>query len=176
MGRSRYQVVDNRLPHFVTCTVLHWIPVFTRPETVEIVMDSLRFLQSDGFKVYGYVILENHLHMIVQSDDLARDMARFKQFTARQCLAFLQQKQVKTLLDQFAFYKKAHKAERSFQFWQEGYHPEWIQSDLMMRQKLEYIHQNPVKRGYVDLPEHWRYSSARNYAGQPGLLDVVCNW
>ncbi|WP_044410525.1 REP-associated tyrosine transposase [Thiomicrospira microaerophila] len=176
MGRSRYQVVDKRLPHFVTCTVLHWIPVFTRPETVEIVLDSLRFLQSEGLIVFGYVILENHIHMVVQSDDLARDMARFKQFTAKQCLALLQQKQVKTLLDQFAFYKKAHKSERNFQFWQEGYHPEWVQNDAMMRQKLEYIHQNPVKRGYVDLAEHWRYSSARNYAGQPSLLDVVRDW
>ncbi|MGE4501906.1 MAG: hypothetical protein AB7D03_03445 [Thiomicrospira sp.] len=92
MGRSRYQVVDKCLPHFVTCTVLHWIPVFTRTETVEIVLDSLRFLQSEGLKVFGYVILENHLHMVVQSDDLARDMARFKQFTAKQCLALLQQK------------------------------------------------------------------------------------
>ncbi|MFA6699176.1 MAG: hypothetical protein WCS28_03315 [Thiomicrospira sp.] len=176
MGRSRYQVVDKCLPHFVTCTVLHWIPVFTRPETVEIVLDSLRFLQSEGLKVFGYVILENHLHMVVQSDDLARDMARFKQFTAKQCLVLLQQKQVNTLLDQFTFYKKAHKSERSFQFWQEGYHPEWIQSDVVMRQKLDYIHQNPVKRGYVDLPEHWRYSSARNYVGQTGLLEVVRAW
>jgi REP element-mobilizing transposase RayT len=176
MGRSRYQVIDKRLPHFVTCTVLHWIPVFTRQETVEIVLDSLRFLQSEGLIVFGYVILENHIHMVVQSDDLARDMAGFKQFTAKQCLALLQQKQVKTLLDQFAFYKKAHKSERNFQFWQEGYHPEWVQNDAMMRQKLEYIHQNPVKRGYVDLAEHWRYSSARNYAGQPSLLDVVRDW
>jgi len=177
MGRSRYKVVDSTLPHFVTCTVLHWIPVFTRPETVEIVLNSLRFLQSEGLKVYSYVVLENHLHMVVQSDDLPRDMARLKQFTARQCLAFLQEQGVKTLLEQFAFYKKAHKSERSFQFWQEGYHPEWIQSDEMMRQKIEYIHFNPVKRGYVDLPEHWRYSSARDYyAGQVGLLEVVRVW
>jgi hypothetical protein len=45
-----------------------------------------------------------------------------------------------------------------------------------MRQKLDYIHHNPVKRGYVDLPEHWRYSSARNYLGQPGLIEVTRAW
>ncbi len=45
-----------------------------------------------------------------------------------------------------------------------------------MRQKVNYIHENPVKRGYVELPEHWRYSSARNYAGQGGLLDVCVEW
>jgi hypothetical protein len=46
----------------------------------------------------------------------------------------------------------------------------------MMRQKIDYIHYNPVKRGFVDEPEHWRYSSARNYAGLPGLIDVATDW
>jgi len=73
MGRSRYKIVDPQLPHFVTCTVLHWIPVFTRPETVTIVLDSLRFLQAEGLKLFAYVILENHLHMVVQSDNLEHD-------------------------------------------------------------------------------------------------------
>jgi len=45
-------------------------------------------------------------------------------------------------------------------------------SDVVMRQKLNYIHQNPVKRGYVDQEEHWRYSSARNYLGQAGLIEI----
>jgi putative transposase len=42
----------------------------------------------------------------------------------------------------------------------------------MMAEKLEYIHQNPVKRGYVDLPAHWCYSSARTYSGQRGLMEL----
>ncbi|MAK90224.1 MAG: transposase, partial [Oleibacter sp.] len=49
-------------------------------------------------------------------------------------------------------------------------------SSEMMRQKIEYIHQNPVKRGYVDQDEHWRYSSARDYAGSEGLLPVDKSW
>lgn len=176
MGRSRYKITEPTAPHFVTCTVLHWIPVFTRPETVEILFDSLRFLQTQSLKIYAYVILENHLHMVVQSDDLARDMTRFKQFTAKSCLDYLHSKDIKTLLDQFAFYKKAHKSDRTYQFWQEGYHPELIQSDAMMHQKIEYIHQNPVKRGFVDVAEHWRYSSARDYQGKDGLLTVCRFW
>ncbi len=54
MGRSRYKIVNSKLPHFVTCTVLHWIPVFTRPATVEIILDSLRYLIDEGLKVYAY--------------------------------------------------------------------------------------------------------------------------
>ncbi|SPD73303.1 hypothetical protein PITCH_A180005 [uncultured Desulfobacterium sp.] len=69
-----------------------------------------------------------------------------------------------------------HKADRAFQFWQEGVHPEWIQNEEMMRQKVHYIHQNPVERGYVDMPEHRRYSTARNYLGIEGLLEVCTEW
>ena len=158
------------------CTVLHWIPVFTRPETTEILLDSLRSLSQDGLRLHAYVILENHMHLIAQSEDLSRDIARFKSYTAKQILAYLAENHVSTVLDQLAFYKKAHKADRSYQFWQEGVHPELIQGAEMMRKKVEYIHNNPVARGYVDEPEHWRYSSARDYAGQAGQLDVYTDW
>jgi hypothetical protein len=60
--------------------------------------------------------------------------------------------------------------------WQEGSHAEQLSNNDMMLQKLEYMHNNPVKRGYVDNPLHWRYSSARNYAGQPALIKVVTDW
>ena len=46
----------------------------------------------------------------------------------------------------------------------------------MLIQKLEYIHQNPVKRGYVDESADWRYSSARNYNGKVGLIEVFMDW
>ena len=176
MGRSRYKITDPKLPHFVTCTVLHWIPVFTRPATVEIVLNSLRYLMSEGVTVYAYVILENHLHLVVQSEQLDVDMARFKSFTAKQLIRYLNENNVTQILQQLAFYKKAHKDDRAYQFWQEGIHPEWIQNDEMMKQKVDYIHQNPVKRGYVDLAEHWRYSSARDYLGQEGLIEVCKRW
>ncbi len=176
MGRSRYIFTQPDQAHFMTLTVLHWIPVFTRPEAVEIVLDSFRFLMREGLTVYGYVILENHLHVVAQSPQLDRDIARLKSFTARELLAYLKGRNVTTILEQLAFYKKAHKRDRAYQLWQEGVHPELIQGEEMMRKKVNYIHENPVKRGYVDLPEHWRYSSARNYLGQAGLLEVCTQW
>lgn len=119
MGRSRYRFIDVTQPHFMTCTVLHWIPVFTRPETVEILLDSLRHLSTEGLKVYAYVILENHLHIIAQSDQLDRDMARFKSHTARQVLNYLEEKKVRMVLDQLAWALQAfadsaiHEAENN---------------------------------------------------------------
>ncbi len=176
MGRSRYKIVDERAAHFVTFSVLHWIPVFTRPATVEIMLKPMQHLMTEGLKVYAYVILENHIHLLVQSEQLSRDLARLKAFTAKQLIAYLVEHRVSQILDQLAFYKKAHKDDRAYQFWQEGYHPEWIQNEEMMRQKIDYIHFNPVKRGYVDQPEHWRYSSARNYIGQTGLIEICRYW
>lgn len=176
MGRSRYKITEPQLPHFVTLTVLHWIPVFTRPGTVNILLDSLRFLSRDGLRIYAWVVLENHCHFVLQSPALDKDIARLKSWTASNLIQYLAEHNVRQILDQLAFYKKAHKDDRAYQFWQEGVHPELIQGEYMMRQKIEYIHQNPVKRGYVDAAEHWRYSSARDYAGVPGLLEVDAAW
>ncbi|MFZ2446481.1 MAG: hypothetical protein WAW37_08990 [Syntrophobacteraceae bacterium] len=176
MGRSRYKFLDTNVPYFMTFTVLHWIPVFTRPETVNILLDSFKYLINEGLKIFAYVILENHIHLIAQSERIDRDVARLKSYTSKQLIAFLNANQVKTILDQLAFYKKAHKSDRTYQFWQEGVHPELIHTVEMMRQKVEYIHQNPVTRGYVDRPEHWRFSSARNYLGIDGLLEVCIEW
>ena len=173
MGRSRYKIYEPTHPHFITCTVLHWIPVFTNKKSVEIVLDSLKYLQEhNDLKIYAFVILENHMHMVVQSDDIAKDIGRFKSFTARKIIDLLQAEKVTAILDQLRFYKKAHKSDREFQFWQEGMQPKLIQNEAIMRQKIEYIHNNPVKRGYVDDAVHWRYSSARNYEGRDGVLEV----
>ena len=71
MGRSRYKIVDPASPHFMTCTVLEWLPVFTRTESVQIVLDCWRYQREhQGMRLYGYVILENHLHFIAQAENL----------------------------------------------------------------------------------------------------------
>jgi len=177
MPRSSYRVLTNPHPHFLTATVNHWLPLFTRPQTVDIVLDSWRFLQQTAdFKLYGYVILENHLHLIAASDDLSHDMQRFKSYTAKTIIAHLEQQRSEKMLELLAFFKRFHKTESRYQVWEEGNHPQLIESEAVMRQKLDYIHQNPVKRGYVERPEHWRYSSARNYLGQEGLIEVVRTW
>ena len=177
MGRSRYKIYHAQAPHFLTCTINHWIPLFTRPATVQVVIDALAYRQAQrGLKIVAYVILENHLHLIAQSENLPKEISSFKSWTARQILQVLQEQGATHVLQQLAFYKKAHKRDRQYQVWEEGSHPQLIQSDEMLIQKLEYIHQNPVKRGYVDRAEHWRYSSARNYAGQEGLLPIDSIW
>jgi len=160
MGRSRFSVI-NESPHFLTCTI------------AKLLLDSLSFLQKQQrLKLFAYVIMENHLHLLASSAELSKEIGNFKSFTARQIVDYLEEKKHFSLLKQLNYYKSEHKKNRNYQVWQEGSHPEMIVSEKMFRAKLEYIHNNPVKRGYVDQPDHWRYSSARNYLGLEGLLSL----
>jgi len=177
MTRTRYRVGENNCPHFLTCTVVGWMPVFTRPETVDIIYDSWRFLQENGrLVIYGYVILENHLHLIGSSPDLSKEIGDFKSFSARRIIDHLQSRGVRTLLKHLELLKARHKTDRKYQLWQESSHPQQIENDEVMRQKLDYIHRNPVVRGYVDDEVHCRHSSARNYMGLTGLFPVQTEW
>jgi putative transposase len=177
MTRSRYRFHEDEYPYFLTCTIVGWLAVFTRADAVQIIFDSWNFLKKEkNFRLYGYVILENHLHLIAQAPNLANAIKSFKMFTARQIVDLLEAQGASVLLKQLRLLKLPHKTKSTFQVWEEGSHPQQIGSDEMMLQKLEYIHDNPVKRGYVDQQVHWRYSSARNYVGLPGLIDVITDW
>src|SRR5262249_7666678 len=107
---------------------------------------------------------------------LSDQVSRFKSYTARRIIDGLEQYGFAMLLEELRFFKRGHKIDQTHQLWQEGSHPQQIQNDEMMIQKLEYMHLNPVRRGYMDDPVHWRYSSARNYAERVGLIEVVTDW
>jgi putative transposase len=173
MARSRYVILAPDKPHFLTCTVVEWLPVFTRPDAVQLLLDSWSYQRAnDGLRLFGYVILENHLHFVAQAPRLDKALSSFKSFTAARLIELLETHKAERLLARLRFAKRAHKHDREYQFWQEGSHAEMVFTEPVMREKLDYIHRNPVKRGYVDLAEHWRYSSARNYLGQPGLIEI----
>ena len=177
MARSRYCFAEHNHPHFLTCTVVEWLPVFTRQEAVNVLFDSWRYLgEHKELKLYGYVILENHLHVVAQAENLPSVWSGFKSYTAREIIGLLETHGAEPLLKRMRCACKANRKDREYQFWQEGSHPQVIESEVILRQKLEYIHFNPVKRGYVDRPEQWRWSSARDYAGGQGLLEVFADW
>jgi putative transposase len=173
--RSRYKIIEpeSESPHFITCTIVGWLPVFTRANYLDIIMASLTFCrQQKGLGLHAYVILDNHLHLVVTSDNLSQVIRDFKRHTTKEIITVAHQEKKQWLLKQFELFKGVHKSESQHQVWQEGFHPQAVTSEDMLRQKLDYIHYNPVKIGLVDRPEDWRYSSARNYSGQDGILDI----
>ena len=152
---------------------MEWLPLFTRDYIVGHLLDCWRYQQNHhALNLFGYVVPENHLHFVAQAPELGKCWRQFKSFTARTIIDDLQRRGAERLLQRLRFSKRAHKVDRAYQLWQEGAHAELVYSEGVMHQKLDYIHHNPVKRGYVDLAEHWRYSSARNYAGQEGLIEI----
>ena len=178
MTRTRFQFIKGDLsPYFITATTQYWLPLFSNPEVANIAFETLRFLQQEKrVKIYAYCLMENHLHLILSAEKPGKEIGNFKSFVARKCIDYYKENGNQYILKQLRVQKVETESDRDYQFWQMGVHPKRIQDRDMLIQKVEYIHQNPVKRGYVDLPEHWRYSSARNYAGSDGLLDVCLEW
>jgi len=162
--RSRYKIHNPEGTYFVTATIVEWLPVFTTAACCNILVDSLLYCREHkGLKIHAWVILDNHFHAILAAPDLAGTLTDLKRFTARALLAQIRKEKRDWLLNQLEYYCAAHKLASAHQVWQEGVHPQEIGTDAMMDQKLDYIHANPVLRGLVVGPEHWRYSSAHEW-------------
>ena len=177
-----YSIVSGPEIHFLTLTVVDWLDVFVRPEFVRHVLDSLFFCtQKKGLQLHGWVLMTSHLHLLASPlaghslSDILRD---FKKFTARQILDDLLQNRVNesratAFLRSFAFHGRTNSNNESYQFWQSDNHAVHVHSAGFAEQKLRYIHENPVKAGWVDEPWHYRYSSAVDYMTErKGLVPV----
>ncbi|MDO9577437.1 MAG: hypothetical protein Q7J16_06090 [Candidatus Cloacimonadales bacterium] len=172
--RSRYKIIEEDQIYFITSTIVEWIPVFASEKYFQILVDSIKFCQENkNLKIHAYVFLDNHIHLIASGDDLANTIKSFKMFTAKEILNLLEKDQKHWLLNQLQCYKKKYKISSEHQFWQEGYHPQMIDSESMFIQKAEYMHNNPVRRGLVDEPEFWKYSSAGYYINhETGVISI----
>lgn len=180
---SGYRILDQRCLNFLTLTVVDWVDVFIRKEYKEIIVESLKFCRSKkGLRIYGYVIMSNHLHLVVQAcgeptlSDIMRD---FKKFTAKAILADLETNVFESrrvwMLEKFREKGERYKSNKIYQFWQKGNHPKLLFTPSVINQKLRYIHENPVSQGWVKNPEEYWYSSARYYVTGEGplLMDEI---
>jgi REP element-mobilizing transposase RayT len=174
MSANRYKIYDDFYPHFITGSIIFGLPLFNNPKAVNIILENMEFLQTNrGIELFAYVIMENHFHAILRGNDLAVKINQFKSYSARKIIDLLKQNGHTKWLERLDTVKPKSKTDRNFQLWQEGSYPKQITGDDVMIQKAEYIHNNPVRRGYVDHPEDWRYSSARNYKRVNGLIPIT---
>ncbi|GAA4952619.1 transposase [Algibacter agarivorans] len=176
--KEGYIIRDQEKIHFITSTVVDWIDVFTRKTYKDVVIDCLDFcVKNKGMIIYGYVIMSNHIHLIIQSkdgklSDLIRD---FKKFTAKSILEKIHtepESRRAWMLERFKKATETHSRNKNYQFWQYGNHAEEIYSEKFMWSKLDYVHLNPVRAGIVEKASHYLYSSASNYVTNQGLLDI----
>lgn len=179
-GTTIYRIVKENSLHFLTFSTVNWIDVFSGKKYRDIVIDSLRYCQQEkGLELYGFVIMSNHIHMLARAKEdyklsaILRDM---KKYTCKQILKMIQESnesRKEWLLTVMLEAGKKNSKKQTYQLWRNDNHPIELHKQETTKQKLDYIHNNPVEAGIVERPEEYVYSSAKNYAGELGVLDVL---
>jgi REP element-mobilizing transposase RayT len=176
---ERYRIVAGVGVYYVTFTVVEWLPVFIDEQACKIITDSLNFcIHNKSLRVHAYVIMPTHMHSVLfdaefNAERLKHSLDDLRKFTGRQLLDYSS----KHLPDSFTeeFHKQAGK-DRERRFWQPSQHPVGIVSEGFWKQKVDYLHDNPCRKGLVLQPEDWRFSSARYWTmrqkGDVQLSDV----
>jgi len=180
----KYKITDQERPYFVTFTVINWIDVFIRDEYRNIFLDSIRYCQKHkGLEVNAWCIMTSHVHMILSTtcenplEGIIRDL---KSFTSRSIRKMLEDGIVLNESRKEWMYWMMQRAGKQninnndYQFWQQHNQPVELYSEKFIKQKLDYIHMNPVEAGFVKKPEEWQYSSCSDYYGiDKGALELV---
>lgn len=164
--------------YFVTSTVVYWIDLFTRREYKHIIVNSLTDCQQlKGLIIHAWVLMPSHLHMIISSKDYAIGsiLRDFKKHTTRQIVKEMEninESRKEWLKRAFIRAGRDLKRIKTFKIWKDGNHPILLDNPSLQQEKLEYNYQNPVESEFVDEAEYYWFSSAGDYAGMKGLIDL----
>ncbi len=180
MSRN-YKFHNPNGTYFVSFAVIEWIDVFSRNEYKKILLDSLEYCQlNKGMEINAWCIMTNHMHLVFRSVGIKKPqyiLGDFKKFTSKAIVKAIKSNPNENRRDWLLSRFKASGAKKSnvttYQFWRHDNHPIELWGNKVIDQKINYIHQNPVKKNWVTNPEEYIYSSAKDYAGEKGVLDNV---
>ena len=168
-----YTISDQYSQYFITSTVHQWVDVFTRRVYIDILLDSIRYCQKEkGLKIFAWVIMTNHIHMIVQSDkgNLSGIIRDLKKYTAIRIVEAVEANPGESRKSWMLW---LFKKNDGIWFWEAGYHGEEITTQRFYDSKVDYIHLNPVRAGIVEKEEEYLYSSCGDFYGtRKGLLEL----
>ncbi len=140
------------------------------------VVDSLNFcIDKKGLEVYAWVIMTNHIHLIISSsrEDLSAIIRDFKKFTATKLVEAIEQNGSESRRNWLLWLlKKKDGNAEVITLWQPGNHPEEIRTEKFFKQKMQYIHQNPVRAGWVANEEEYKWCSAGYFYGRGSLVQL----
>ncbi|HET7818373.1 MAG TPA: transposase [Bacteroidia bacterium] len=174
-----YQIKDQTAAYYLTFQVVYWIDLFTRKSYRDIVIESLKYCQKEKeLEIYAWVIMSNHIHIIIRSNkgELSNAIRDFKKYTSKRIIDEIEQSAESRkgwILRLFAHAAKRQNKTGKYQVWTHENHAIELLSNSFIQQKVEYLHNNPVRAGMVDYPEEYKYSSAKAYTGEEGLLDII---
>jgi putative transposase len=180
MGR-KYKIHDQQQVYFVTFTVVGWIDLFIREEYKEIIVDSIKYCQQNkGLELYAWCIMTSHIHLIIGTsgekklEDIIRDIKRHTSTALRQAIENNPSESRKTWMLHFFESMGMHNSNNhDWQLWQQHNHPIELSTPAIAQQRLNYIHENPVEAGFVTEAAYWRWSSAYDYSGGTGMIDII---
>lgn len=170
-----YRFVQDHAAYFLTFTIVEWLPVLVTDEACQSLADSLNWCHREkSLRINAYVFMPTHVHAILfdadsDADRLLRTVASLRKYRGRKLSDYVTEQ-----LPAFdRVLRQAAGPDRERQFWQPSRHPEAIHSQGFWRQKLDYLHDNPCRKGLVRQPDHWRYSSAAYWMGISSESDVI---
>jgi putative transposase len=160
-GLKRFQASGQS--HFITFSCYRRLPNLSELQFCEGLLAALEAARKhSGMRVYGFVLMPEHVHLLVSEPDRSTlaDVIRSVKFSSA--------KRVRRL--------RANGCG-SGPFWQKRYYDRNIRNYRDFLEKLRYIHRNPVKRGLVENPEDWAWSSFRHYvSGEAGIVEIESEW
>ncbi len=180
MSRT-YKFHDQSKLYFVSFATVYWIDVFVRNDYRNIMLDSFRHCQAEkGLEIYAWCLMTSHVHLIIGTvgepmQAILRDM---KKHTSKKITAAIeanpQESHREWMLWMMARAGKKNPNNEQMQFWQQHNQPIELNTNEKLRQRLNYLHNNPVAAGFVEKPEYWLYSSAVDYyTTRKGLIDII---
>lgn len=178
MGR-KYKIRDQDQFYFVTFTIVGWVDVFIRPEYRSIFIESVKYCQKHkGLEVGAWCMMTSHVHLALRGNDkcplesIIRDLKSYTSRHIRKYLEHFPYESRKWMMEVFLKAGQGKSNNKDFQFWQQHNHPIELSSVELTKQRLDYIHNNPVDAGFVVNARDWVYSSARDYEDEKGIPDI----
>jgi putative transposase len=175
----KYKFHDKDKLYFVSFATVHWIDVFVREEYKQVLIDSWKHCQEKkGLEIYGWCLMPSHVHMIIGSkkdkmENIVRDMKKHTSLELRTIIKnnLLESRKAWIIwMMERAGRKNSNNSD--WQFWQQHNKPLEIKDQEMFDKIMKYIHDNPVLAGFVNKAEDWKYSSAGNFCGMKGLIEL----
>jgi len=165
--------------YFVSFATIHWIDVFTRQVYFNVLAESVDYCRKEkGMELYAYCFMTSHVHFIFRStnEDPSGLLRDFKRHTSKKVIEAIQDNSQESrkewLLWMFERAGKKNATTTKFQFWQQHNKPIELWSEKVIKQKIDYIHNNPIESGFVSNAIDWKYSSAKNYEEDHTILEI----
>lgn len=181
MSDRGYLIRDQYAIHFITFSVVQWIDVFSRKDYADILVESLKYCQTNkGLKIHAWCIMSNHVHLIISTEapyQLSEVLRDFKKYTSYSVLKAISENTRESRKNWmlWIFRKAGEKNSRNkdFQFWQQDNHSIQCDTNEILETRLQYLHENPVRANIVRQEQDYIYSSGVDYySEEKGLIEV----